>query len=447
MSKIRSFIRNLHKNIDITYVYNDLESAIFYIDIQLVYSDDMNDVIIKNICSHLKIKMETYHESNIYFIQDLNIRLPHSKSFYNNKTYNEIKQGSSYNTVMKYFHIEMDKNFDLYIYVYYVNSEYRPVPIKELMSDMELISSKSKTCAGIPYHKSGHITHLDYLHVLQQNKEYLNKVSFFTIKREKGVTKTIRIQKKALHHFDVKRWHKNTETSYSYGNCLIPKNQQSYFAGDSEVSLVSESDGESDHSDNVSEDDEMSEIVNSKMTNNIFSNRVLKYHHLYPNRDFAQNSQDESILNENEKNSETEQINNLDNIPSTSNNIENEQEDILLSRKNIPNVISDSEDEISDFQNRNIHKKRHINEPFTKNKKIKKSGRNKFKNRFINYEAVHDDDDDDDDDDFPDRDENEDKYDSDSDFIDNTDYDTSLNIYSQSDLKKKKKTLHFPLFL
>ena len=57
MNKIRSFIHNRHENVDITYVYDDLESAIFYIDARDVYTDEVNDMVIKYISSHLKIKM------------------------------------------------------------------------------------------------------------------------------------------------------------------------------------------------------------------------------------------------------------------------------------------------------------------------------------------------------------------------------------------------------
>ena len=126
----------------------------------------------------------------------MNLRLPHSKSFYSNDVFNKMKHVTDFKIGDYYYYFEIDKNFDLYIYKYDVNSEYRPIPIKNLMSDAELLLAKSKTCAGIPHYKSGKITHSDYLDVIQHNRKYLNKIKYQVIKNSNGVTKTVTTKKR-----------------------------------------------------------------------------------------------------------------------------------------------------------------------------------------------------------------------------------------------------------
>ena len=412
-NEISFYIENLYnRRVSIKYVNENMESFIFYFDASGLIIDNAHEIIL-DICARLKVNMETYHISNIHFINHLdsydvtgqvNIRLPQCNTFYDNNTLNKIKENFDFNIEIQYFHLEIDKYFDAYIYIYNVKEDYRPIPELKIMSDMELLLKKTKSLAGVPYHKSGDVNHLDYLNVLQYGKDHLKKLSFFHMKFEKGMIRTLKRDREALKFFDVKRWHKNKEISYSYGHYQIPENEKSYFASDSDISLVSESeiDDERDslnESENIDEEEENDiSVVNDSGIHdnnnvNMFSNRINKYPTLYSattsNMSFNLLSSDSKKNNEETQNSHNYKTNDYTQNPES---FESEKAVIIKRKK-------------------------------------KKS---KFNNRFINFEVDEDGENDIDNDSYS----NEESDDSMKSFIDDDiEYETPSYFYRQINLE------------
>ena len=186
---------------------------------------------------------------------------------------------------------------------------------------------------------------------------------------------------------------------------------------DSEVSSVSDSneddsdedsnDDEDDGDNNDEEDVDSDENNDNEINNNIFSNRINAYNYLYPNFNSIQDNSTEDL--------------NL-NVAS---DIENEDEYTFLRRRHVSNVIlSDSENEIDSDQSLEGHNS-HLHE-FNNSKSIKRrSKKNRFKNKFINYEA------DDDNSETCSTESNTDNYNSSDSFIDDSEYHTDAHIYLQ----------------
>ena len=214
------------------------------------------------------------------------------------------------------------------------------------------------------------------------------------MKFEKGMITTLKRDREALKFFDVKRWHKNNEISYSYGHYQIPENEKSYFAPDSDISSVSESGNESESEEE--EEDNIGLVNDSEIYNNnnvnMFSNRVNKYATLYPattsNMSFNPLSSDSEKNNEEGQNSHNYETNDYARNPES---FEGEKPVIIKRKKK----------------------------------------KNKFNNRFINFEVDEDDGRDVDTDSYS----NEDSDNSINSFIDDIDYETPSYFYRQVNLE------------
>ena len=304
---IKKFSDNLCKKVDvITYYHSDINSAIFNVDLTHTKYEDNLKLFLFILIKLPKLKLETYYTSKIRFREYVEIfqnqtkpvqRLPTSESFYDDNIFVDIKEKCNKVTKFIYF-LEIDGNFDIYIYKYDNNFTVRPYRDKTIMSDAELLSLKSKTCKGIPYHLSSKMNHDHYLKALDQPVDNIDTIKYKMIKINGYQPQTITAKKIGLRNFDPKRFHFNSNMSLSHGNSKIPpENRLGFLMSDSESDSLSDIDSEDDVdieinvNDTTSDDNSDNEIENNnnnkytEKINPFYLRRAKQYSNLFKNKD------------------------------------------------------------------------------------------------------------------------------------------------------------------
>ena len=93
----------------LTLVENDIECVILYINNKIVSSDQFLHHF-----QNINFNLEPYYTSKVFHMSTVK-KTPFGKKYYDNEIYNKIKGKD--NKDITYFYIEMDKNFDIYIYI------------------------------------------------------------------------------------------------------------------------------------------------------------------------------------------------------------------------------------------------------------------------------------------------------------------------------------------
>ena len=105
------------------------------------------------------------------------VRIPTSESFYDDNIFGNVKDKCGNSTESIYF-LDIDGNFDIHIYKYDNNFDNRPYKDKIIMSEAELLSIKSKTSKGIPYHLSAKMNDDHYLNALNQAVDDIDVIEY-----------------------------------------------------------------------------------------------------------------------------------------------------------------------------------------------------------------------------------------------------------------------------
>ena len=449
--------------------HTDIESAIFNIDFKgTVYENNLNSFF-DFLINTSNLKLEVYYKSKIHFYEYVEIfqdeestvkRLPKSESFYDDKIFANIKEKCDNLTDSIYF-FEIDENFDIFIYKYDQKLIVRPCKDKRIMSEAELLTLKSKTCKGIPYHLTTKLTHDDYLKALKQNVNDTDTIEYDMIKITDYQPQTVKTKKISLRPFDPKRVHFNEEESVGHGNFKIPSEDRlPFYTSDSEISSSTTSDSEidsdedfdiiSDNGMNNTSDNESGLLTTSdseidsdleridKISDNVnrinyfFSSRANKFPNLFKNVKNSTNNINECIG-----------ITEIGDV----NLVSDEEYEINLSsqkRKSCLIINSDTSDE--DCENLSLHKKQRLMEEDSFNNLNKSvdvtetstSSKNDFNkpstskkkkqtsNPFIIHEA------DDSNNEIPSDSESESSRGSMPDFIDDNEYNDSPSFYHRS---------------
>ena len=282
---LNAYFQDLYGHSISNVVVNDIEFAIFSIDNQAITPDQFIYHFQK-----IKFNLEPYYTSKVFYISGLS-NPPSSKKYYDNDIYKTIQNKGYKNAT--FFYIEIDKEFDIYMYPYYVNTEHRPVQNFNIdkMSQYELLNSKSKIAKGLPEYLKSSMTHNDYYEALIGGNQNDSRVNFNIITNEKGVTKTIPITKVSLRLRDIKKFWLTEFEAVSFGSYKIPFIKRKNFDNlDYSESESSDTSGTSDDDDDDINDNSNNSISdtcsdNENNTNNdileLFRNRNLKYDHLF----------------------------------------------------------------------------------------------------------------------------------------------------------------------
>ena len=285
---VKSVMRNIGNSLrkygcKIDFLYNDLESSIFVINIDDTIFKNTDEVLKK--CETVNILLENYHNVQIKFEKYLElsndesnkVNFPKSRAFYDKDIFSNVLSLRS--DIENIFYFEINSSLNINIYKYALNYESRPIPDKKVMSDTELLILKSKTCAGVPEYKSGDITFHQYKSSLGKKRDELTKVTYKLMKNDKGVYKTVSTTKLFLIHNCVKRFFVNDSLSYSYGHYKIPAEKNiapDHVSSTSTSNSVTTSDFSSlsnDSSDSENSDDRCNQITQKSF---IFNNRLEK---------------------------------------------------------------------------------------------------------------------------------------------------------------------------
>ena len=140
------------------------------------YSIKLSDFQIRKLVSLTKDHFQSLYNWNVLTLV--------GKKYYDNEIYKEIKDKD--NKDITYFYIEIDKNFDIYVYYYDVNLVSRPI---ENYNINKLLHSKSKVCKGLPYYFKSNMSHSDYYDTLIHGNQNNSYVNFSIITNVSGVTK------------------------------------------------------------------------------------------------------------------------------------------------------------------------------------------------------------------------------------------------------------------
>ena len=214
------------------------------------------------------------------------------KKYYDNEIHKEIKDKD--NKDITYFYIEIDKNFDIYVYYYDVDLVSRPIENYNInnMSQYELLHSKSKVCKGLPYYFKSNMSHSDYYDTLIHGNQNNSYVNFSIITNVSGVTKTVPVTKQSLRVRDVKKFWLTKFKAVSFGSYEIPANKILGFNTNDINQIDSElSSNGCDSNDSSDSNTSNDTVSNSSTTSNIttnnhnvydfFENRKKKYSNLF----------------------------------------------------------------------------------------------------------------------------------------------------------------------
>ena len=279
--EIKEYIETCFKTRDlITHLFSDISSCIFEIDLSL---EELEISLI-----NLNIELEGYHNVKIKYMNYQDERKPQSSSFYNEDVLNSINViRENSNKRDNVFFIDMDSNFNIFIYKYFSELISRPMPDKIMRSDAELMAMKSKTCSGIPAFKFATITEMDYKNALKQRREEIKRITYNIMVNVNGTYKTINTEKICLRNHCVKRFFKNENTSFSFGHRKIPENKRNNFRFeikeeiDCDPPLTSNSESSDSSTSSDSEENTIDENLTRFNSYDIFSIRRKKHETIF----------------------------------------------------------------------------------------------------------------------------------------------------------------------
>ena len=196
---LKEHFYSIYESNIINVVINDIECTIIYVD-----KENLNKDQFLTHFQNIKFNLEPYYSSKIFDMSNSN-EIPLGKKYFDNKIYQNICERDNLNTF--YFYIELSKNFDIYIYDYDVTIESRPLQNFDItkLSQFELLNMKSKCAKGVPEYLKHDMSHNQYYETLVLNNQNENKIKFDIIRNDRGVTKTMTVDKQSLRVRDVKK--------------------------------------------------------------------------------------------------------------------------------------------------------------------------------------------------------------------------------------------------